>query len=240
MMSDNGKQNSIASTMENEKSRICGTDSLYELVSKFDERRKLDAEINNSDWRLGDDNHVDSYYLGSQRLHKKLQTHRKQVKEIGEVDGYNVHYHPELHASWTFGIYGVGSEKLCKIHNERQTKQLKSGDVRYNRQKWRQVEKTGKIAFGGRQLPHVSLIKKRARPCAFSESFVIRDRPQGHELTWNDRQKINDLSTTEVEYRLSRLHVSPIKPRKKNWRYNQSYFMSKLGLDKTNEKIWIA
>ena len=38
MMSDNGSKTN-ASTMENENHEF-GTDSLYELVSKFDERKK--------------------------------------------------------------------------------------------------------------------------------------------------------------------------------------------------------
>ena len=213
-----------------DEQRICGSDSLHQLIHDFDERRKVDAEINNSDWRLGDDNHIDGHYLGSRELHEKLQTHREDVKLLGETDGYNVHYHPELHASWTFGVYGVGSEALCRTHNERQTKLLKSGDVRYNRQKWREVQKSGKIAIGGRTLPAFSPIRKRPRPCAFSESFVIRDRPSehGYELTWDDRHK-TEISSSEIESRLARLNVSPVK-KNRNWRYNESYFRKQYGL----------
>ena len=228
-----------ATTMFKETSRICGTDSLHKLISTFNEKRKTDTEINNSNWRSGNDNHIDGYYLGSQKLHTKLKQHRQDYKEICDKEGYNIHYHPELHASWTYGIYGIGSENLCKLHNDRQTKQLQSGDVRYNRQKWRQVDRTGKISFGNRQLPHFSPIKKNVRPHAFTESFIIGDRPHGNEFTWNDRHKTDDFSSTEINYRLSR-HVSPVKTCKKSWRYNKSYFMNKLGLDKTNERIWIA
>ena len=65
-----------ATTMFKETSRICGTDSLHKLISTFNEKRKTDAEINNSGWRLGNDNHIDGYYLGSQKLHTKLSKKR--------------------------------------------------------------------------------------------------------------------------------------------------------------------
>ena len=214
-----------------DEQRICGTDSLHQLVREFGERRKVDAEINTSDWRLGDDNHVDGHYLGSQRLHEKLQAHREDFRQTGETDGYNVHFHPELHASWTFGIYGVGSEALCKTHNEHQTMLLKSGDVRYNRHKWREVRKDGKLEIGGRSLPTFSPLRKFPRP-SFTESFVIRGQPskQGYELTWEDRHK-KEISDGEIQSRLSRLHVSPVRSNKnRNWRYNESYFKKQYGL----------
>ena len=233
------RSNSLQST----DTKICGTEALQQLVKNFEERRKVDAEINTSSWRLGDDKHVDSHYLGSPDLHDRLEKHRQDTKATGEIEGYNVHFHPELHASWTYGIYGVGSKVLCEMHNDRQTRQLKSGDVRYNRQLWRQGDKNSRISFGGRSLPlHVSPIKRKSRPCEFSESFVIRDGPSGHELTWNDRHK-EDLSSSQIKYRLSKLRSSPIRKRRNNWRYSSDYFLkslSKLGSSNPNEKIWIA
>ena len=136
------RSNSLQST----DTKICGTEALQQLVKNFEERRKVDAEINTSSWRLGDDKHVDSHYLGSPDLHDRLEKHRQDTKATGEIEGYNVHFHPELHASWTYGIYGVGSKVLCEMHNDRQTRQLKSGDVRYNRQLWRQGDKNSRIS----------------------------------------------------------------------------------------------
>ena len=133
-------------TLKSTDTKICGTEALQQLVKNFEERRKVDAEINTSSWRLGDDKHVDSHYLGSPDLHDRLEKHRQDTKATGEIEGYNVHFHPELHASWTYGIYGVGSKVLCEMHNDRQTRQLKSGDVRYNRQLWRQGDKNSRIS----------------------------------------------------------------------------------------------
>ena len=236
----NSRQNNTQQPVD---TKICGTEALQQLVKSFEDRRKFDAEINNSSWRLGDNKHIDSHYLGSPDLHDRLEKHRQDTKLTGEMEGYNVHFHPELHASWTYGIYGVGSKLLCEMHNERQTKQLKSGDVRYNRQLWRQGDRNSRISFGGRSLPlQVSPIKRRSRPCAFSESFIIRDGPSGHELTWNDRHK-EHLSESQINYRLSKLRSSPIRKSKNKWRYSTDYFLKslgKLGSSKPNEKIWIA